>query len=129
MKTQAIVLALLLCTQSCRTIRHDYSGDKLMTPGTILTGDAADLGTIQGSKKAWYLLFGLIPLNDSSGVELAEDLANDSYGSDYDGISHIRIREEAGFWDEFLRIVTLGLVSTMTVEVEGKGRRLLGGRR
>ena len=79
--------------------------------------------TFSQAKKAMYLLFGLIPLNDASGPEYADRLARTSVGDDYYGITELQIAEEANAIDVIVSVLTLGLFSMMTVQVEGQVHR------
>ncbi len=73
-----LLLAILALSVSCRVMHHQYDGAKEITPGTVLTKPSETIGTIEGSKKAMFVLFGWIPVRDASGPDLAEELARES---------------------------------------------------
>lgn len=104
---------------SCHVIEHDYDGDRQLTPGTELLRESRRIGEIHGKKRALYTLFGFVSLNRPSGAELAEDLAEEAYGQDFDGITRIEIEEYYDALDVITSTLFSLLVSTRTVEVRG----------
>jgi hypothetical protein len=116
----------LLFLHSCFVIPHDYDGPREITPGTTLTQPSEKLGDIKGSKNATFLFWGLIPLNTASGAQLADTLAVSQY-SDVDGVTRVRIHEEADAVDVLVGVLTLGIFWMMTTEVEGEAHAFIGG--
>jgi hypothetical protein len=119
---------LLVTLGGCRVIHHDYRGDREISPGTQLSRNGKVVGKVEGSKKALFLLFGLIPLNSGSGPELAEDLAEASHGANFDGITRLRIDERENVVDVIVNSLVGILFSMMTVEVEGEVQQFVGAR-
>ena len=75
-----------------------------------------------------YLLFGLFRVQSVSGPELAEELANESYGEDsYDGITEVQIHEQLTGWDVVTNAIVGIFFSMMTVKVEGNVQTFKGG--
>ena len=109
----------VLSLPSCFVISHDYGGPREITPGTKLTRPSEKIGDVKGSKKATFLLFGLIPLNSGSGAELADMLAMRQH-ADVDGVTRVRIHEEASAVDVIVSTLTFGLFAMHTTEVEGE---------
>lgn len=120
------VSAVLLCTCSCHVLHHSYDGDKQITIGTRLTRPHQEVGRIAGGKKAFFLLFGLIPLNSASGPEMADRLAREKYGSSYDGIIRLQIVEEMNTADSVVNILAGIIFSMMTVHVAGEVHQFAG---
>lgn len=114
------LLGALLLLPSCYVITHDYDGGREITPGTVLTGPSELLGPIEGSTRATYLLWGLAELSEPSGAELAEELAVERYGADIRGVTELAIHEEMGVLDTLVSMLTLGIFTMQTIEVEGK---------
>ena len=118
-------LAFVFLLPSCFVMTHDYDGNRELTPGTTLSRPSEELGYVDGSKKATFLLFGLIPLNDGSGAQLAEDLALEKY-ENFDGITRIKIHEEAGPLDVIVNALVGIIFSMQSVEVRGDVQRFPG---
>ncbi|MEM1450671.1 MAG: hypothetical protein AAF957_20620 [Planctomycetota bacterium] len=127
MKHPILAAGLLLLSTSCYTMVHDYGGSREITPGTTLSRPSENVGTINTSKNAYFLFWGLLPTNDASGATQAETAAIADYGENFDGISHVRIHEEQGALGVIVEIITLGIFSMYTVESEGQVRRFQGG--
>ncbi len=118
--------AALLVLPSCFGISHDYVGPREITPGTKLSQPSEKLGDIKGDKKATFLFWGLIPLSSSSGAQLADDLAVSQH-ADVDGVTRVRIHEEASAVDVIVGTLTLGIFWMMTVETEGEAHAFTTG--
>ena len=110
---------VVLALSGCQVIRHDYRGRRQLTPGTKLLTPSSRLGEVEGSRKAKFLFFGLLPVNDGSGAALAEELAVAEYGEGVTGITQIRIDEFNTAGDVLLNLVVGFLFSTRTVHVTG----------
>ena len=113
---------------SCHVVHHGYSGERQITPGTVLLSPSSPIGHIEGSKKAFFFFFGLLRLNGGSGAEYADRLGERYMaGEDFAGITHLDIRERYSALDVIVRIFTLGLFSMRTVDVEGEIHRRTSG--
>ena len=123
MKKLLCLFFALAMLSGCHTLHHKYSGNKQLTPGTKLTQNSARIGTVQGSKKAFYLFFGLIPLNSPSGPSMVDSMARKKFGDKFDGITHIKIREEMGVLSSIVNVFVGFIFSMMDVEVEGQVHR------
>ena len=119
--------ATLLLLPACFGISHDYTGPREVTPGTKLSQPSEKLGDIHGERKATFLLWGLIPLNSPSGAQYADELAVARY-ADVDGVTRVRIHEEASAVDIIVSTLTLGIFWMMTVEVDGEAHKFPGDR-
>ena len=119
------LLVLLVLMASCRAIRHDYAGDRQLTPGTQLLGPSEEIGAVQSSGRAVFLFFGLLPINSMSGAQLAEDAAVDVFGEHFDGITEIQIREQDDVLDVLVNLLLGPLLSLRSVEVQGNVHRLV----
>ena len=121
----------LLCSafalSGCHVMHHKYEGSRVITPGTTLPQASTKIGEVDGRKKSFYLIFGLIPINGNSGPDYADKLAVDDYGSDYDGITHFEMSEEMDAIDVIVNIFVGIIFSMMTVEVEGDVHQYGGG--
>ncbi len=100
-------------------IEHGYDGDRQLTPGIELLRESRKLGEISGRKRALYTLFGFVPLNRPSGAELAEDLAEEEFGPNFDGITRIEIEEYYDWVDVISSTLFSLFISSRTVEVRG----------
>ena len=116
-------MAFLLLS-ACNVITHDYLGQRELTPGTQLSQSSESIGSVSGSKKAMFVLFGWIPINNGSGAQLAETLAVEQYGEDFDGITEIRIEEQADPVDVIVNFLVGMFFSMKTVEVDGSVHRV-----
>ncbi len=119
MRFLAAPLGALLFLPSCFVIEHDYDGPREVTPGTMLTRPSDRIGNVRGSEKATFLLWGLIPLDAASGAQLADTLAVSQF-REVDGVTRVRIHEEADAVDVLVSVLTLGIFSMRTIEVEGE---------
>lgn len=129
-----LVLLSALCP-ACTSIVHDYDGPREMTPGTRLTVPSTKIAEIRGEKKAFYLFFGLIPLNNGSGPQLADDVVVEYLGEEAVGVSQLEIYEGFTTWDVIRNLLVGPLIATRTVSIQGQGHvrpddpRLLNARR
>ena len=122
MKRMLLLTPLFLA--GCHVIHHRYDGNSLITPGTVLPRESQPIGRIAGSRKAFFLFFGLIPLSSSSasGPNIAEYEANQNM-KDWNGITHLQIQEEFGPLDLLVNFLTLNLFTMMSVDVRGEVHR------
>ena len=118
MRLFIIFICLCLFT-GCYTVDHHYRGVKEITPGTKLSQPSVSIGNVQGSKKRFYLLAGIIPLNDASGAELVDDLATQNYAG-HDGVTRVKIAEKMDVVDCIVNALIGGIFGMMTVEVSGE---------
>ncbi len=118
--------AALLVLPSCFGISHDYVGPREITPGTVLSQPSEKIGDIEAKKSATFLFWGLIPLNNGSGPQLADETAVMQY-PDVDGVTNVRIHEEASAVDVVVGVLTLGIFWMMTVETEGEAHAFTTG--
>jgi len=122
-----LLIAVLLVSSSCFTVVHEYRGAREITPGTKLSQASTKLGRVSNSKKACFLFWGLVDLNSASGAELAEEAAVANQGQAFDGLTHLSIHEEQTWVDVVVEVLTLGIFSMLTVEVEADVHRFEGG--
>ena len=127
MKNLILMAASLLLTTSCFTVVHEYKGSREITPGTRLTRPSTKLGNVSRDKKACFLFWGLVDLNNASGPELLEDAAEKNQGQGFDGLTRVRIHEEQTAVDVIVEVLTLGIFSMLTVETEAEVHRYEGG--
>ena len=121
------IAALMLMASSCFTVVHEYQGAREVTPGTVLSKPTTNVGKVAGTRKATFLFWGLVDLQNASGPDLAESLAVSSFGEDFDGLTHVRVNEEQTTVDVILEIITLGIFSRLTIETEAEVRTFAGG--
>lgn len=130
MRTLALPLFLLSTLPACWTVTHEYHGQREITPGTSLSQPSTKLGEVDDWKKATFLFWGLLPLNSdtASGPDVVERAAVQGYGHEFDGITRVKIEEEQSAIDVVVQILTVGLFSMVTVEVDADVEQFVGGR-
>ncbi|HOE95901.1 MAG TPA: hypothetical protein PK847_04890 [Candidatus Sumerlaeota bacterium] len=109
-----LLLAMSSGLAGCYSLRHTTASGKPVMADTALAENQEITQHFKETARSVYLLDGLIPLDRDDAQALLYEYVNAG-----DGIVNLRIREQFTFIDSLIGWVTLGIVTTRTVRVEG----------
>lgn len=109
------LLLILAGSSGCARVNHHTSfGGKPISLTATLDREYLPQEHFRDSQRAVFLLFHLIPLNRANAIEAAE-----SHLVDRDGIVNLRWRTNFNWADGLVSLLTVGLINTWHIELEG----------
>jgi hypothetical protein len=114
---------LILFTINCHTITYsakDVSGNK---PVSFHRGETLARGLFTAEERQWFLLFGLISLNDDEAGDIIKKYVNKKYrdGRTIRAIQKVQMKTHFRLSDFFITGINGGIIwSTHTMYIEGE---------
>lgn len=109
------LLAACMFYTGCYHVNHKMEGSTVpMSVSAHLGREYEKVSDFDVSEKKGYLFWGLIPLSDLNGAELATEQLNQS-----DGIANLSINTSFDLLDWLIGLLTVGIFTTQDIDAHG----------